>query len=200
MRLAGATAAWRRPEVARFTVAELLANAAWAGVLTYSGALLIETYGSSRETVALGLGGIAAAMVPGTFVGRRLASSATVAQLATLTLSQGCAVVVLGIVRPAAGLTLAVLTLMAFTNGWRSVLASSLGMDTASDDKVAVMSLRASANQFGYLIGAAAGALALPLGGFAALGVVLAALFATGAILHVTPTPAPCPACGSTAR
>ena len=37
-------AAWRRPDVARFTVGELLANAAWAGVLTYAGALLIERY------------------------------------------------------------------------------------------------------------------------------------------------------------
>ena len=199
-RMVGATAAWRRPEVARFTMAELLANAAWASVLTYSGALLIETYGASRGTVALGLGLVAAAMVPGTFVGRRVAPAATATQLALLTISQGCAVIVLGVVRPAPGLTLAVLALMAFTNGCRSVLASSLGMDTASDDKVAVMSLRASANQFGYLVGAAAGALALALGGFAALGVVLAGLFAAGAILHVTPTSAPCPACESPAR
>jgi len=197
-RLSDATVAWRRPEVARFTLAELLANAAWASVLTYSGALLIESYGASRGTVALGLGLVAAAMVPGTFVGRRVVASATATQLANLTIAQGCAVAVLGVVRPAPGLTLAVLALMAFTNGCRSVLASSLGMDTASDDKVAVMSLRASANQFGYLLGAAAGALALPLGGFAALGVVLAGLFATGALLHVTP--APPRACGSLAR
>jgi MFS transporter, DHA1 family, inner membrane transport protein len=197
-RLSDATVAWRRPEVARFTLAELLANAAWASVLTYSGALLIESYGASRGTVALGLGLVAAAMVPGTFVGRRVVASATAMQLANLTIAQGCAVAVLGVVRPAPGLTLAVLALMAFTNGCRSVLASSLGMDTASDDKVAVMSLRASANQFGYLLGAAAGALALPLGGFAALGVVLAGLFATGALLHVTP--APPRACESLAR
>ena len=82
----------------------------------------------------------------------------------------------------------------------KTLTVSSIGMDAASDDKVAVMSMRASANQFGYLVGAAAGALALPLGGFAALGVVLAGLFAAGAILHVTPTSAPCPACESPAR
>jgi predicted MFS family arabinose efflux permease len=45
--------------------------------------------------------------------------------------------------------------------------------------------LRASANQFGYLLGAAAGALALTVGGFAALGAVLAALFLLGAALHL---------------
>jgi len=77
-----------------------------------------------------------------------------------------------------------VLTVMAFVNGWRSVIASSLGMDAAADDKVAVMSMRASANQFGYLLGAATGAVALTLGGFAALGAALAGLFALGAALH----------------
>ena len=64
-------AAWRRPDVARFTAGELLANAAWAGVLTYSGSLLIESYSASRGLVSAGLGIAAAAMVPGTFVGRR---------------------------------------------------------------------------------------------------------------------------------
>jgi predicted MFS family arabinose efflux permease len=183
-RTGDATAAWRRPEVARFTAAELLANAAWASVLTYSGALLIESYGVSRTTVALGLSIVAAAMVPGTFVGRRSAPVATPAFLAGLTLAQGGCVALLGALRPTVGLTLCVLTVMAFVNGWRSVIASSLGMDTAADDKVAVMSMRASANQFGYLLGAATGAAALTLGGFAALGAALAALFALGAALH----------------
>jgi DHA1 family inner membrane transport protein len=183
-RTGDATAAWRRPEVARFTAAELLANAGWASVLTYSGSLLIESYGASRETVALGLSAMAAAMVPGTFLGRRRAPTATTAILAGLTLAQGCFVAVLGIVRPDAGVSLSVLTVMAFTNGWRSVLASSLGMDSAPDDKVAVMSMRASANQFGYLVGAAIGALALSIGGFSAVGCALAGLFALGALLH----------------
>src|SRR6476659_1062861 len=98
-RIGDATAAWRRPEVARFTLAELLANAAWASVLTYSGALLIESYGASRTTVAL---------VPGTLVGRWSAPEATPLGLAMLTLSQACFVAVLGAVRPVAGLTLSV--------------------------------------------------------------------------------------------
>jgi predicted MFS family arabinose efflux permease len=80
-----------------------------------------------------------------------------------------------------------VITIMAFTNGWRSVLASSLGMDAADDDKVAVMSMRAGANQFGYLLGAAAGALALTIGGFAALGAALAVLFALSSFVHYGP-------------
>jgi predicted MFS family arabinose efflux permease len=187
-------AVWRRPEVARFTAGELFANAAWAGVLTYAGSLLIESYATGRGTVSVGLGLAAAAMVPGTFVGRRGLTRATSGVLATLTLVQAGLVVMLGGVRPEPGLSLALLGVMAFVNGWRSVTAGGLGMQSAPDDKVTVMSMRAAANQFGYLLGAALGGLALAAGGFAALGAVLCALFVVGAMLHITPTPGAEPA------
>jgi len=180
-------AAWRRPDVARFTAAELLANAAWAGVLTYAGSLLIEGYGAPRAVVSAGLAGTAAAMVPGTLVGRRRAADAGAGILAALTLAQAGAVAALGAVRPGAGLTLGILAVMAFVNGWRSVVASALGMDSVPDDKVTVMSMRAAANQFGYLLGAAAGGLALAAGGFGAVGATFSALFAAGALLHLAP-------------
>jgi predicted MFS family arabinose efflux permease len=66
-------------------------------------------------------------------------------------------------------------------------------MDTAPEDKVAVMSMRAAANQFGYLLGAAAGGLALALSGFTGLGVALAAMFAAAVLAHA-PTNLPRPA------
>jgi predicted MFS family arabinose efflux permease len=176
--------AWRRPEVARFAGGELLANAAWASVLTYAGALLIDSYDLSPATVALGLGAAAVAMLPGTFTARRHAARATPALLSTLTAMQGGAVIVLGVARPAAALTLAIIALMAFVNGWRSMVASALGMDTAPEDKVAVMSMRAAANQFGYLLGAAAGGLAIALAGFPGLGITLATMFLAAALIH----------------
>src|SRR5919108_3358366 len=116
--------------------------------------------------VALGLGIAAVAMVPGTFTARRHAARATPALLTGPTTLQGGGVVVLGAVRPAVALTLAILAVMAFVNGCRSMVASALGMDTAPEDKVAVMSMRAAANQFGYLVGAAAGGLAVALADF----------------------------------
>ena len=76
-RTGGAVASWRRPEVARFAGGELLANAAWAGVLTFSGALLLESYSISSAVVAFGLGLMAVAMLPGTFTARRRAAHAT---------------------------------------------------------------------------------------------------------------------------
>ena len=94
--------------------------------------------------------------------------------LASLTACQAGAVLVLGALRPAAAVTLAVLAAMAFVNGWRSMIASALGMDAAPQDRVAAMSMRAAANQFGYLLGAAAGGLALAVAGFAGLGIALA--------------------------
>ena len=178
--------AGRRAGVLRFAVGELLANAAWASVLTYSGALLIEQYGASHATVAIGLAVMAAAMVPGTHVGRHLSRDATLGVLVTLTLVQAGAVVALGVARPAVVVSLGVLSVMAFVNGWRSFVASSHGMSSAPDDAVAMMSVRAAANQFGYLLGAAAGGLAIALGGFSAMGLVLGAMFALGATAHAS--------------
>jgi predicted MFS family arabinose efflux permease len=76
------------------------------------------------------------------------------------------------------------------------MFASALGMDTAPEDRVAVMSMRAAANQLGYLLGAAAGGLALALGGFLALAFALAGMFLTAAVIHfpaVVRRPAPIP-------
>jgi predicted MFS family arabinose efflux permease len=127
---------------------------------------------------------MAVAMLPGTFIARRSAAHATPGLLAGLTAFQGAAVVALGAARPHLAVTLALLGLMAFVNGWRSMVASALGMDAAPEDRVAVMSMRAAANQFGYLLGAVAGGLALALGGFPALGAGLGAMFAFAALIH----------------
>ena len=163
---------------------ELFANAAWAGVLTYAGALLVESYDLAPAVVALGLGAMACAMVPGTFLARRHAARATPTLLAALTAFQAGAVVVLGEIRPAAAVTLAVLGAMAFVNGWRSMIAGAVGMGAAPHDRVAAMSMRAAANQFGYLLGAGAGGLALAVAGFAGFGIALGCLFAAAVLVH----------------
>jgi hypothetical protein len=82
---------------------------------------------------------------------------------------------------------IALLTVMAFLNGWRSMIASGLGMESAPDDKVTVMSMRAAANQFGYLLGAALGGLALAASGFGLMGMTFSSLFALGARVHRAP-------------
>lgn len=181
-----AVQAWRRPGVARFTAGELLANGAWASVLTYAGALLLSSYDVSPAVVALGLGIVAAAMLPGTFAARRRVARATPALLAALTLLQGVAVVALGGVRPSIALTLGLLALMAYVNGWRSMVASSIGMDSAPDDKLAVMAMRAAANQFGYFLGSATGGVALAVGGFTGVGVALSTMFLAAVLVSLS--------------
>jgi predicted MFS family arabinose efflux permease len=126
-------------------------------------------------------------MLPGTVLARRHAARATRALLVGLTALQGGAVLALGTLRPAAALTLALLAAMAFVNGWRSMVASSLGMGTAPEDKVAVMAMRAAANQFGYLLGAAVGGVALAVAGFPGLGAALAGLFTAAVVVHLAP-------------
>ena len=71
---------------------------------------------------------------------------------------------------------------MAFVSGLRSLVASALGMDSAPEDKVAVMSMRAAANQF-VLVGAAADGLAVARAGFQWLGIALGAMFLAAAVI-----------------
>ena len=123
-------------------------------------------------------------MVPGTFSARRRAAAPTPGLLATLTAFQAVAVLALCEARAGAVVTLGVLAVMAFVNGWRSMVASALGMDTAPEDKVAVMSMRAAANQFGYLLGAGAGGLAIAVAGFEGLGIALAGMFVLSIVVH----------------
>ena len=121
-----AIAAWRRPEVARFAGGELLANAAWASVLTYSGALLLESYAITPTVAALCLALMATAMVPGTFSARRHVANPTPHLLAGLTAFQGAAALAVGGLRLGVGVTIALLAVMAFVNGVRSMIASAL--------------------------------------------------------------------------
>jgi predicted MFS family arabinose efflux permease len=184
-------AAWRSPAVVRFTAGELLANAAWAGVLTYAGALLLGSYDVSPGAVAAGLGAAAAAMVPGTFTARRSAARPARRRLASLTLVQAGGALALGAARPAVVASLVVLAAMAFVNGRRSMVAGALGMDAAPQDPIAPMAMRAAANQLGYLLGAALGGLALALGGFTALGAAFAGLFLLASLIHLPTTERP---------
>ena len=51
------------------------------------------------------------------------------------------------------------------------------------------MSVRAAATQFGYLVGAGLGGLALAAGGYSLLGVVLATLFVLAVVPYLRVTP-----------
>jgi predicted MFS family arabinose efflux permease len=76
------------------------------------------------------------------------------------------------------GVTAILLAIAPRRPGARDLLTAGAALVALGAPHFAVMAVRAAANQFGYLLGAAAGGLALALAGFTGLGVVLAAVFA----------------------
>ena len=165
-----------------WAIAELLVMSAWVGTLVYSGALFIESYGTSVAATGLILGVAAVAYLPGNYIASRV-SAAPLALLRWTTLAAAVTLLLFGAVRESVGLSVALLAATAFVSAARTFAGGAFGL-AASEHRLAVMGIRASANQFGYLVGAAAGGIALVLGGYSLLGVVFAGLLAVAAVLY----------------
>jgi predicted MFS family arabinose efflux permease len=165
-----------------WAIAELLVMSAWVGTLVYSGALFIESYGTSVAATGLILGVAAVAYLPGNYLASRV-SAAPLALLPWTTLASAISLLLLGAVRESVALSVVLLAVTAFLSAARTFAGGAFGL-AASEHRLAVMGIRASANQFGYLVGAAAGGIALVLGGYSLLGVVFAGFLAVAAVLY----------------
>jgi predicted MFS family arabinose efflux permease len=150
----------------------------------FVGALLVDSYHASPGAAGLLLGLAAVAYLPGNFLARRWIGDSTQPLLAILPLAGAVLGVLLGAYRPAPWLSTATLAALAFVAGARTILGSALGFEVCSRRRVFAMRIRAAATQFGYLIGAAAGGVALSVGGYALLGATFALLFALAATPH----------------
>lgn len=170
--------------VAGWALGELLCYAGWGGTLTFAGALMIESYGASAGLVGSLLGIAAIAYFPGNLLARRLASAAPAGSSALLASCLAAMLVVFGLVRPGLAFSLALFALLVMLAGGRALCGTAAGLEVAPDAEVTVMSIRASAMQFGMVAGAALGGVALAAGGYALLGPTLAGLFAAGALPH----------------
>jgi DHA1 family inner membrane transport protein len=177
----------REPLIAAWAIGELLAFAAWTGTLVYAGALFVESYATSPTLTGLILAAVAIAYLPGNFLARRLLATRTRQLLVTLALAAAATVVVLGTVRVSVGVSVVVLCILGFLGGARTLAGSVFGLDAAPERRLGIMGLRAAATQYGYLLGAAAGGVAIALAGYQALGLVLGALFALAAVPHLVP-------------
>jgi predicted MFS family arabinose efflux permease len=93
----------------------------------------------------------------------------------------------LGAVRPSAWFSFAAFSVLAFIAGGRTLAGSAAALDLAPALRLGVTGVRTGALQGGYFVGAAVGGLALAFGGYSALGLTLAALFAGSAALHLLP-------------
>lgn len=167
-----------------WALAELMVMSAWVGTLVYSGALFIESYGSSVAATGLFLGVAAVIYLPGNQIAARLVGRVTPLFLLRWTsLAAAVALLLFGEVRPSPAVSLVLLSITAFVSGARTFAGGAFGL-AASEHRLAVMGIRGAANQFGYLIGASTGGIALLLGGYSLLGIVFAALLGLSALLY----------------
>ncbi len=170
--------------VAGWWLGELLAFSAWVGLLVYAGALLVDSYDLSLGETGIALGAIFLAYLPGTILFRRWVFRHARRLLVLLALGAAVDAALIGSVRQALWLTVALLGVYVFLNSGRTIAGSAFGLTAAPEHAVAAMGFRASATQFGYLLGAGLGGLALHLGGYRALGALFAGLYVLAAALH----------------
>jgi MFS transporter, DHA1 family, inner membrane transport protein len=178
---------WRRPPVARWAVGELMAQSGWGATLVYAGALFIQSYGLSTAETGVLLGAAALGYFPGTLPARRHVERHARTLLVVLGLTAAAGTALLGLVRPSPAASLILFAACMAAIGGRTIAGSAFGLDAAPDERVAVMSLRAAAVQFGYLLGAASGGAALAAGGYGLLGATVAVLFLLGVAPHLPP-------------
>jgi predicted MFS family arabinose efflux permease len=171
------------PGVGRWLAAETLANAAWAGTLVYTGALLIESYQASTVLTAALLALGAAAYVAGNLAFRRLADSDPHRPLVTLAVALAAATLSFGACRPSLIVSAALFAAAAFAAGGRTLLSSSFGLGVSPELRPAAMAARAASMQFGYFTGSSLAGAALALGGYTAFGVTISALFLCAALV-----------------
>jgi predicted MFS family arabinose efflux permease len=171
----------RERRVAHWAASELLANAAWVGLLVFTGALFTESYGISVEATGLLLSGVATAYVAGNLAGRRWIRGDASRTAAALAVGLAVTTALVGAVRPAPAVTASILAVCAFLAGGRSLAGAAFALRVPPERRASVNGLRVMTNQFGYLVGAGLGAVALATGGYVALGLLFGALFAAAA-------------------
>jgi predicted MFS family arabinose efflux permease len=164
---------------------ELFAFSAWVGMLVYSGALLVDSYGLSLRATGAALGLVFVAYLPGTILFRRWVFGHARRLLVLLGLAGATTAALIGTVRPGVWLTLLLLSVYVFLNSGRTIAGSAFGLTAVPEHAVAAMGFRASAAQFGYLVGAGLGGVALAAGGFPAVGATFAALYGLAVAPHL---------------
>ncbi|MFL5894302.1 MAG: MFS transporter, partial [Thermoleophilaceae bacterium] len=178
--------AWGDPRVRRWAFGEVMAYAGWGGTLVYAGALLSETYDLGTSTVGLLLGAAAVAYFPGTFAARRRLEGDLRALLGGLAIALAFGAAAFGALRPSAFVSTGLFAVLILLAGARGIAGSAFGLNAAPEHKVTIGSIRAAATQLGYLAGAAAGGIALDLGGYPVVGLTLAGFFAAAAVPHLS--------------
>ncbi len=179
--------AWRVPSVPAWLLGELLAYSAWSGIVVFSGALLVQAYAVAPAAAGLAIAVSAAAFMLGNRLVRGRANSVSGLRRLIVGLAPCLAAcsAFLGAVRPSYVVSAGLLAVLGLLQGARSHLGSRFGLVVGGREAVGVMALRTTAQQLGYLVGAALGGLVLTVAGYGALGLLVAALLIGAAVPHV---------------
>jgi predicted MFS family arabinose efflux permease len=170
------------PEVRRWLAADILANTGWAGTLVYAGAMFVQSYGASAAATGVLLAIGAGAFVAGNTALRRFAEADPWPRLVALSLQLGAAVFAFGTLRYSLAVSTALFAAAAFAAGGRALVSGSYGLSLPPEIRSGAIAMRSAAMQFGYFTGSLAAGTALALGGYAALGATMGALFLAAAL------------------
>ena len=165
------------PVLRRWLLAELAANSAWLGTLVYAGALFAETYATRPAAIGGLLALAAVAFALGNLVFRRFVCTVSSSMLVRLAVGMALLVGLFGVLRPAPGVSAALLAAASFLGGGRTLLGNAYGLAARPERRLPAMAARAAANQLGTFVGAATAGAALALGGYSLFGLVLALEF-----------------------
>jgi predicted MFS family arabinose efflux permease len=171
----------------RWSAGELLAFSGWAGTLVFAGALFVESYGLSVASTGLLLGIGALVYVPGNLLFRRWVDVHSRRMLVLLALGAAAMVVAFYALRENEWSSLALFAGLSFLAGGRTLAGGARGLDLAPELRLGVTGVRTAAIQLGYFVGAAVGGVALAAGGYSAVGLAFAGLFACATIPHAWP-------------
>jgi predicted MFS family arabinose efflux permease len=175
----------RRPGARGWALGELLAMSGWAGTLVFSGALFIETYGTSAQTTGLLLALVALAYLVGNALGGRIRSSCVLRRSIVQTSAAAALVLaVMAALRPSVFVTFALFGLSASIVAARTVVGTTYGFTLAGEHKLEVGAARAVITHAGYLVGSLVGGVAYAVGGVPLTGIALASLLFAAALPH----------------
>ncbi|MFL5945375.1 MAG: MFS transporter [Gaiellaceae bacterium] len=183
----------RLPGARSWAFGELLAMSAWTGTLVFSGALFVETYGTSTETTGILLALVAVAYLVGNAVGGRIHENCVSRRaLAQTSVLAAGAVALLWAVTPNAGVTLVLFAIAATVVAARTVVGTTYGFAVAGERKLEVGAARAVVSHAGYLVGSLVGGLGYAAGGRPLAGLVFAAMLLASVLPHASMLAARC--------
>jgi MFS transporter, DHA1 family, inner membrane transport protein len=183
----------RLPGARSWATGELLAMSAWTGTLVYSGALFVETYGTSTETTGILLALVAVAYLGGNAIGGRIHGSCVSRRaLAQSSVVAAVALALLWTVTPNAGVTLVLFAIAATVVAARTVVGTTYGFAVAGERKLEVGAARAVVSHAGYLVGSLIGGAGYAAGGRPVAGLAFAAMLLASVLPHASLLAARC--------